>query len=781
MDVYLDGTKSVNHVIKEAEALGCTITARVDWYHQGALSMYLPLDQAAKLAKVEGVDSARLSLKPRHWVGKATSQGTTVLKSATVNAAGYRGANITVGALSDSFDTAKLSTTPELTNATQDEADDDLPGPGSVYNTKPVYVLEDYGNTAATAGTDEGRAMCQIIHDVAPAANIAFATADVSEVGFAQNILALATPTTQTVTIPASKYTVPAAATGATTVTVNGGGCQVICDDVGYTDEAMFSDGVVAQAIDKATATYGTSYFSSAGNDGNSGYSATYNPQPNNATNQALLLSQGGITYTGIGTGTTETGVIESFHSFGTDANGNPILVQKVLVPTLNTLTAYGGYISFQWDDPDGVTVNGVKQVTTDFDILTFSVNATTGVATYQSRMSGVGSNFSTNVPVEDPSRALTPGTQYEFVIVRTNRTPTTGITANQATHIRWAVDSDASTVVADFITPNSPNSYGHPNASTCNGTAAYVYDKGFSYLDSPYVPEIENYSSNGAATIYFDSAGNRLSSPVIRKQPTLATVDGIDTSFFGGSTTDPTAGDSDGDNLPNFFGTSAAAPHGAGCAALLLNAAAVNGITLAPADIRSLLTSTTQGSQDQDPAYASGTASPVKFSTIGRGTYSDPDAYTVAFSGATGAKLTSLVFDLTSINDQFYTGTYPITFGGATAPTGTAPTIASSALSNAASGSTTNGFTETLTFNNFNVGDTLSFGVCTVSLTAGVYEFGGDDLAGATFTATVTNTDATTSTYTGTLANTFGRKWNVKSGYGLVDVNAAVNRLLGH
>ena len=768
VDIYFDGTIPKEDVIKSIKALGCTITARVDWYRHGVISAYMPLTQTAAVATTPGVNVVNLDPKPVHRVGKATSQGTVVLKSNTVNAEGYLGAGITVGALSDSFNTANNGATKPTTTAATDVTNGDLPGPGNPNGyTTPVYVLEDYGSTAATAGTDEGRAMLQIVSDMAPAAALAFATGDVSEVGFAQNIVALATPANQTVTIPASTATVPASAGG--TITVNGGGCQVICDDLGYFDEPMFSDGVVAQAVEKASNTYGVSYFSSAGNDGSSGYEATYNGQPNNSTNQALLSSEGGITYAAIPA--TETAVIASFHSFGTNAAGQPILVQKVMQP-LTTNSSYNGSIIFQWDDPFNVTNAGVNQVTTDYDILVFSVSKTTGLATYQATRSGTKSNFSTNEPLEEPSSKLTAGTQYEFVIVLTNRTPTTGITPNQATHIRWAVESDASAVIADFVTPNSVESYGHNCASTSNGMAAYIYDDGFNYLDSPYVPLIEAFSSNGPTIIYFDSAGNRLSTPVNRKQPTFATVDGVDTSFFGS--------DSDGDGLPNFFGTSAAGPHAAGCAALILNAAAANSIALGWQDVRTLLISTTQGQQDLDPAQSNATAGPAAFNATFRSSGTDPDAYTITYTGPAGSTLTSLVFDLSPTPYVFFAGFYPVTTGQITTATGTtAPSITSATLSNDESGSTTDGQTETLALANFNPGDSLSFGVAVGTYPAGDV-VGGDQIAGGTITATVTKANGSTSTYTGPLGNTLGRQWNVKSGYGLIDVNAAVNRLLG-
>lgn len=86
---------------------------------------------------------------------------------------------------------------------------------------------------------DEGTAMLEIVHDLAPGAALGFATADTSEAQFAQNILDLATS-----------------------------GCNIIVDDVIYFDESPFEDGPVAQAVNTVTGA-GVLYFSSAGNEGN--------------------------------------------------------------------------------------------------------------------------------------------------------------------------------------------------------------------------------------------------------------------------------------------------------------------------------------------------------------------------------------------------------------------------------------------------------------------------------------------------------------------------------
>ena len=112
------------------------------------------------------------------------------------------GTGIKVGVLSDSFN--------DLGGAAADEADGALP------SASKIQVLEDL----ASGGTDEGRAMMQIIHDIAPGASLAFYTAFKSEQDFANGILALAAA-----------------------------GCKVICDDVSYFDEPFFQNGVVAQAI----------------------------------------------------------------------------------------------------------------------------------------------------------------------------------------------------------------------------------------------------------------------------------------------------------------------------------------------------------------------------------------------------------------------------------------------------------------------------------------------------------------------------------------------------
>ncbi|MEC3976629.1 S8 family serine peptidase [Amycolatopsis sp. H20-H5] len=87
---------------------------------------------------------------------------------------------------------------------------------------------------------DEGTAMLEIIHDLAPNASLGFATAFNSDASFADNIRNLRFQSH----------------------------CDVIVDDVIYFKESPFQDWLIAQAVNDVTAN-GALYFSSAGNEGN--------------------------------------------------------------------------------------------------------------------------------------------------------------------------------------------------------------------------------------------------------------------------------------------------------------------------------------------------------------------------------------------------------------------------------------------------------------------------------------------------------------------------------
>jgi hypothetical protein len=136
------------------------------------------------------------------------------------------------------------------------------------------------------------------------------------------------------------------------------------------------------------------------------------------------------------------------------------------------------------------------------------------------------------------------------------------------------------------------PVTYGHNSAAGAIGVAAYPFF-------APFVPEA--FTSPGPSTIYFDKDSKRLRRVEYRQKPDLAAMDGANTTFFTSDTT------VDDDTLPNFFGTSAAAPHAAAIAALVLDAAGGPG-SVKPRKMREILQNSAFA-HDLDPYFSWGVA----------------------------------------------------------------------------------------------------------------------------------------------------------------------------
>lgn len=199
--------------------------------------------QLRAIASVPGVEGVTPILSPLTAApvcpsGAIVSEGDEQLNArvAREGPPALDGSGVTVGILSDSFDQATEapdgSGKPIATHASDDVGSGDLPGACADTATQVLSKLK-----ASGEATDEGRAMAQIVHDLAPKAKIKFASAFNSEESFAHNIEALAAA-----------------------------GADVIVDDVFYQEEPFFQDGQVAVAVEKVVKA-GTTYFSAAGNN----------------------------------------------------------------------------------------------------------------------------------------------------------------------------------------------------------------------------------------------------------------------------------------------------------------------------------------------------------------------------------------------------------------------------------------------------------------------------------------------------------------------------------
>jgi hypothetical protein len=398
-----------------------------------------------------------------------TSQGVVAIHADLARQGyGVDGTGVTVGVIADSYDC--------LQGAAADLASGDVPSSVGVV-AEASYCLE---------RTDEGRAMIQVVADVAPGARPLFHAAGRGAAGHTQAISSLVAE-----------------------------GADVIVDHVRHSDEPMFEDGVVAQAIDAAVAS-GVVYVSAAGEVGNLSYEGSFQ------------------------SGGTEPVTGYEAHDWAAGTSGSPDLYQRITVPE-----GTGFDLVLQWDER--FPSPGKVGSSSDIQVLILDNPPTQVLA------AGTLLNVR-NRPLEGMAFYNFPddGLATDFnLVIGHYLGPTPSVMKYVLYDFEGAVDEHfdgASTI------------YGGPNAAGALSVGSSRYFFTPEYGIEP--PGVNSESSHGGTPILFDAEGE--STLVLREKPDLVCVDDVNNTFFGV--------DAERDGFPNFEGSGAAAAHVAGIAALMLD-----------------------------------------------------------------------------------------------------------------------------------------------------------------------------------------------------------------
>lgn len=178
---------------------------------RGLVTARVTVDELAVLAGLDGVRTVREVDRPVVASGTAMTAGDAVVRGDAVRALGLSGGGVKVGVISDGVEGSEAA-----------RASGDLGA---------VMVLGD------DEGGQEGTAMLEIIHDIAPGAELYFHDHGDSVLGFNRAVDDLVAA-----------------------------GCRVIVDDVAWPREPFFEDGVIAEHLTSLIATHQLVYVTATGN-----------------------------------------------------------------------------------------------------------------------------------------------------------------------------------------------------------------------------------------------------------------------------------------------------------------------------------------------------------------------------------------------------------------------------------------------------------------------------------------------------------------------------------
>ena len=406
------------------------------------------------------------------------AMGSNVVRQTLTTATGapITGSGIKIGIMSDSFNaTLDGVVDPADTAAQQGYL------PETTEDTSAVTILQD---STVTGVENEGLAMAELVHQVAPGAQLYFYTAEGGQDSFANGVSAL----------------------------VNAG-VNIIVDDWSFSSEPFYQiAGPVDTAIENAISA-GVNYFTAAGNYGDAYYESTWQP-----TTTQLVLQSGQP---------AQTVSAQSFDD-GT-------ALQTVTIPGSLNAT-----FDLQWD---AAWPAAHASVPDELGMALYTMSGSL-VATSHQVLDSPDYGFVPEIALSAPLSAT--ATQYQLAIYQIGPTavdqfkyiifgsPGTIATADsQDGFISTTQAQDPGGIIDDPAAGQGSGSvHGHQLVPGANTVGAAYWANSPAYGVAP--DWTEYFSSSGSGELLFDQNGNRLATPVSDGKVNFVAPDGIQTSVPG-------------------------------------------------------------------------------------------------------------------------------------------------------------------------------------------------------------------------------------------------------
>ena len=447
VQVYIKVVDMDDDTLQQLRALGATLEiVNSDW---SKLQAWVPVNRLDDIAALDKVREVTLPDYGETNSGSINTEGDSIHRADLVRQlSGLTGKGVRIGVISDGIDDWHTA-----------RATGDLPG----------YIQIDPNRRGRN---HEGTAMLEIIHDLAPEAELAFSGAG-SSLNFVESILWLANDA------------------------FDGEGADIIVDDIAFHGEPYFEDGPVAQGAADAVAG-GAVYVTSAGNSAFRHYEADF--------------VDGG----------------DGYHDFepgpGIDISlraGRSIFVEATL----------------QWNDQYGASEN-------DYDLFACQAGSKPTRFSLQNRLCWGGTKVQDgdDDPIES---AFLSVSEVDFYIRK--------------------ISGDDRRLELFVSRENRIREHGVPEGSiVAQGAAEGVLAVGAIDAADPGRNDPQPYSDHGPSRIYDYSDDSFTDRP----KPDVVGIDGVLVTGSGGF-----GSSVEGSSGRRFFGTSAAAPHVAAIAALVMEA----------------------------------------------------------------------------------------------------------------------------------------------------------------------------------------------------------------